>query len=120
MNGKEVDVLRQGLMRRQLDYILVREKWRNSALDMEPYNTFIGLGYENASYSESPKATSYHRQARLYISTQDNGEFFACSEKKTEKHSRARVRWDVPFNYLGPFTVLYVVLKSEQLRANQI
>lgn len=49
MNGKEVDVLRQGLMRRQLDYILVREKWRNSALDMEPYNTFIGLGYENAS-----------------------------------------------------------------------
>lgn len=35
-------------MRRQLDYILVREKWRNSVLDMEPYNTFIGLGYENA------------------------------------------------------------------------
>lgn len=50
MNGKEVDVLdRASQMRRQLDYILVREKWRNSVLDMEPYNTFIALGYENAS-----------------------------------------------------------------------
>ena len=46
--------------------------------------------------------------------------FLLAVKKKTEKHSRARVRWDVPFNYLGPFTVLYVVLKSEQLRANQI
>ena len=45
-------------------------------------------------------------------------ENFLLAVKK--KHSRARVRWDVPFNYLGPFTVLYLVLKSEQLRANQI
>ena len=42
MNGKEVDVLRQGLSdEATTHYILVRKKWRNSVLDTEPYNTII-------------------------------------------------------------------------------
>lgn len=50
MNGKEVDVLRQGLSDEATTRLHPgKEKWRNCVLDMEPYNTFIGLGYENAS-----------------------------------------------------------------------
>ena len=41
MNGKEVDILRKGLSG--------DNSINNSVLDMEPYNIFIRLGYENAS-----------------------------------------------------------------------
>ena len=34
-------------MRRQLDYILVRRKWRNSVLNAEPYNTFNSVGSDH-------------------------------------------------------------------------
>ena len=32
---------------RQLDYILVRQKWRNSVLNAEPYNTFSSVGSDH-------------------------------------------------------------------------
>ena len=32
---------------RQLDYILVREKWRNSVLNAEPYSTFSSVGSDH-------------------------------------------------------------------------
>ena len=34
-------------LRRQLDYILVRKKWRNSVLNCEPYNTFGSVGSDH-------------------------------------------------------------------------
>ena len=34
-------------MKRQLDYILVRRKWRNSILNAEPYNTFNSVGSDH-------------------------------------------------------------------------
>ena len=34
-------------MKRQLDYILVRRKWRNSVLNAEPYNSFCTVGSDH-------------------------------------------------------------------------
>ncbi|KAK1874662.1 Craniofacial development protein 2 [Dissostichus eleginoides] len=34
-------------MLRQLDYILVRQKWRNSILNAEPYSTFSSVGSDH-------------------------------------------------------------------------
>ena len=34
-------------MLRQLDYILVRRKWRNSILNAEPYTTFSSVGSDH-------------------------------------------------------------------------
>ena len=34
-------------MLRQLDYILVRRKWRNSILNAEPYSTFSSVGSDH-------------------------------------------------------------------------
>ena len=34
-------------LRQQLDYILVRKKWRNSVLNCEPYNTFGSVGSDH-------------------------------------------------------------------------
>ena len=34
-------------MQRQLDYILVRQKWRNSILNAEPYSTFSSVGSDH-------------------------------------------------------------------------
>ena len=33
--------------KRQLDYILVRRKWRNSVLNAEAYNTFESVGSDH-------------------------------------------------------------------------
>ncbi|XP_033968473.1 craniofacial development protein 2-like, partial [Pseudochaenichthys georgianus] len=38
-------------MLRQLDYILVRQKWRNSILNAEPYSTFSSVGSDNSVVS---------------------------------------------------------------------
>ena len=38
---------RASLAKRQLDYILVRQKWRNSVLNAEAYNGFESLGSDH-------------------------------------------------------------------------
>lgn len=38
-------------VRRQLDYILVRRKWKNSVLDAEPYNSFHTTGSDHCVVS---------------------------------------------------------------------
>lgn len=38
-------------MLRQLDYILVRQKWRNSILNAEPYSTFSSVGSDHRMVS---------------------------------------------------------------------
>ena len=123
MSGKEVEVLRQGLSDEAITRLHLGKK------EMAQQCSWYGAVQHHYCMDLAMKTRLSLRIIKQHPTTGGPDSklvrkimvsFLLAVKKKTLKYSRARVRWDVPFNYLGPFTVLYLVFKSEELRANQI
>lgn len=123
MNGKEVDVLRQGLSDEATTRLHPGKKkmaqqcsWYGAVQHLYCMDLAMKTRLSLRIIKQHP--TTGGPDSKLVHKIMES--FLLAMKKKKKIHSSSRVRWDVPLNYLGPFTVLYLVLKSEELKANQI
>ena len=68
--GKLWTYIGPGGYKSQIDYIIIRKKWRNSLLNAEPYNSFSSIGSDHRIVS-----------ARIRLSLQANGKIPPKHEK---------------------------------------
>ncbi|KAJ8335845.1 hypothetical protein SKAU_G00391870 [Synaphobranchus kaupii] len=75
-------------MLRQLDYILVRCKWRNSILNAEPYSTFNSVGSDHRVVSMRVRLTQRVPSARYTVEVRNRFQLLGEEEGANAKYKR--------------------------------